>query len=238
MRITLALLLLAVTTQAQVARRVQGDGLVAWWPFEDAQVTDRSGSGNNLTMTDGGALVRGYVGGGRDTAKLFCDSNSTLQFTNQFTVSAFVRLTTLTSLGNNGPAIVGKWVTQSGNRSYVFHIQETTGKLGCAVSSDGNYDAANEVYGVNQIALGKWYHVAVTFNSGAVVFYVNGSRDVTRSTTATSIRVNTTPVHVFNQDGVSRQLNGVLDDVRIYNRALSPQEVAALTNSRRRNHSQ
>lgn len=68
-----------------------------------------------------------------------------------------------------------------------------------------------------------WYHIAVVLNSGSLTFYLNGVSDGTtsagRSYTVDSI----------GQDGTGTVgFNGNIDDVRIYNRALSSSEIANL----------
>ena len=103
-----------------------------------------------------------------------------------------------------------------------FHAKNATG-----------FNAA----GVTPLNTGQWYHVAVTFTTTQAKIYVNGVVD---SVTNGDFSIPTdlsgaaaTTIGAWIGDGLidgrgTNYLNGRLDDVRIYHRALSDSEVAAL----------
>ena len=81
------------------------------------------------------------------------------------------------------------------------------------------------------IALQTWYHTAITYNGSQMVLYVNGAPAYTY-TPSYSFR---TAEHTFkigvNSDLRYNYFDGKVDDVRIYNRALTAGEVAQIYNS-------
>ena len=86
-------------------------------------------------------------------------------------------------------------------------------------------------------ALGQWYHVAVTYDRGNLasspVFYINGQRTATSTLAMPS---GTAPPlsgtgYIGNRAALDRAWNGLIDDLRIYNRILTDGEVFALANS-------
>ena len=80
----------------------------------------------------------------------------------------------------------------------------------------------------------QWYHLVATFGSGSAKIYVNGFNETSWDTGYSSLYssdvslllgAGTADHPVVNPDD---RLNGKLDDIYIYNRALSPTEVSTL----------
>lgn len=81
----------------------------------------------------------------------------------------------------------------------------------------------NVVSADNSIAVTTWTHVALTRSGSVCQFYLNGAAV---ATTGTCPANTLTTTRIGNRNGGARWFDGKLDDVRIYNRVLSPQEVA------------
>jgi hypothetical protein len=75
-----------------------------------------------------------------------------------------------------------------------------------------------------------WYHVAVTFESGLVSIYINGSLDNSGNIELTALPNRGSRVLRFGDDqpGGQEYFNGSIDDIRIYKRALSESEIQQL----------
>ena len=91
-----------------------------------------------------------------------------------------------------------------------------------------NGSESRAMAGNNVFELDTWYHVVLTVNQTDMVGYVNGEIDVNTSNTLTG-RIGTSG-HMFigNVNAVNSPLNGSLDELRIWNRSLSHQQVMAL----------
>jgi sugar lactone lactonase YvrE len=96
-------------------------------------------------------------------------------------------------------------------------------------NSQNNPIRTNSTVSVPQAS---WHQVAVTFNSGAITFYLDGAAIGTATSPYQSIRSSTEPLYIgvryVPEQGFGTYFYGCMDDVRIYNRALSGNEVSQL----------
>jgi hypothetical protein len=99
-----------------------------------------------------------------------------------------------------------------------------------AISTNGNAPGAEQILETSPMPSGQWRHVAVTRNGNAGRLYTNGVLAVTNLMTISP--ANFAPV--LNYLGQSQYpdpfLNGILDDLYIYNYALSDTEISRLMN--------
>ena len=84
---------------------------------------------------------------------------------------------------------------------------------------------AYSISGNTSLALNTWYHVAGTWDGSVVKIYLNGVLDASPTARAGPIGTDTRPVYLGGRTGNTDTLNGVLDDVRLYNRALSAADI-------------
>src|SRR3989338_8150377 len=211
---------------AQVLPIAPTSGLVAHWKFDEGSgttVSDSSGNGNTGTLTNGPTFTTGKIGQGLsfdgiNDAVQIPDSNSL--DVPQITVSAWVRKI------SNAPSwgmIVSRqaetgagdnWIlfyNSSANDEYRFAVQ---GGTNIKLYRNGVQISDNAVSSNNDI--GQWVHIVGTAE-GAIppetsAICIGGGANNSR-----------------NCD--SEYSNAVIDDVRIYNRALSAQEILNIYNS-------
>ena len=143
---------------------------------------------------------------------------------NDFTISAWVNLSTRSA---------GAHLFDFGNgtNSYMFlSPAASAGGMLFAITTAGS-NSEQSIYCTNNIPLGAWHNVAVTFAAGVGILYLDGLP------VATNIDINLTPSLLGNtvQNWIGRSqyssdpyLNGVVDDFRIYNDAMSIKEIASL----------
>jgi hypothetical protein len=79
------------------------------------------------------------------------------------------------------------------------------------------------------LTTGRWYHVALTYDGSSSSLYLDGSLDTTFPQTSGTILSDNDPLLIGKLPGL-KHIDGQIDDVRIYNRALTPSEVAVLAN--------
>ena len=96
-------------------------------------------------------------------------------------------------------------------------------------SAGSNYAALSST-----LPLSTWTHVVFTFSAGSVKAYVNGKAASFQTNTFTS--ASTLPSYQYGlyfgtDSSITNFLTGALSDVRIYNRALSADDVSALYSS-------
>lgn len=113
-----------------------------------------------------------------------------------------------------------------------FEIETTTGKLYFATAISGADNIRKST--TYTVPFDQWEHIAVTRSGTSLKFYVNGSEIATTLTSGTDnywdLKNYTTQIGTYNNLQDSRILNGSIDQVRIFNKALSSSEVTTLYN--------
>ena len=217
-------------------------GLVGYWSFNEGTstvATDFSGNGNTGTLTSMAnppTAVSGWATGKRGKALNFDGSNdyvdispsASLNNLGPLTVSAWIKLDTLPGVGG---CVATKSNTGTG---WDFVIDDTAG-----VKLEVHYDGASNVEKITLdplITVGRWHHVAATWSGTAaaasVRLYQNGVEPANDGGTAGvgSHNPDTSDnLALGSDDGVGCQIDGLIDEVRVYNRALGATEVLALS---------
>jgi hypothetical protein len=146
------------------------------------------------------------------------------------TVTAWVK-TTDSSYSRDGTGIqniLGKWV--SGNKSFDFRMQSGVLFVGISPGADSNGEGEESTF---TISSDQWTHVAFTYDDSAntVVIYKNG----VGQTFTNSVTMGGTPALQIGRLGwggvTDRNWNGQIDDVKIFNYALTPQQIKTEYNS-------
>ncbi len=203
------------------------NGLVGFWKFNEGTSTiayDSSSEGNNGTLTNDPTWVIGRSGnavrfdgvddyvnvGDVDTCEGFDDCS----------ISAWVKLNSLSGSGNcnGGPC---QMIVFNFDQSYMLNVLDS-GLLESAWT--GDWGSLNND---TPLTVGPWYHVVVTKDDGEITYYVNGSLDGTIVSTATTIGAASS-LEIGAGNGANNPFNGSIDELRIYNRALSAGEAAYL----------
>jgi hypothetical protein len=78
--------------------------------------------------------------------------------------------------------------------------------------------------------LNTWTLMTTTYDGAVMIVYKNGIV-LTSSSASGSLTPGTNPLYIGYRNGSTEIFPGLLDDVRIYNRALSPAEIMALYNA-------
>lgn len=216
------------------------NGLISWYTFDgkDMQsnnIADRSGSGNNGTPQGFSSIFKSARIGKLGQALYFNgDSSQYVSIaapstgTGSFTVSAWVKPNDLSNKSfNQGAGIISNMNTESVGDFYLA-INSTHGPY-----FYNNRTGGNDATGLNYIdsALvpkGVWTLVTAVWNGSSNKIYINGV-DQGALTTGT-IGTGWGAVHTLGQiSGLNGYTyGGMMDDVRVYNRALSAAEINQL----------
>ncbi|HEU4333782.1 MAG TPA: LamG-like jellyroll fold domain-containing protein, partial [Candidatus Eisenbacteria bacterium] len=212
----------------------------AHWRFDDGTGTialDSSGGGSAGTLVNGPVWTTGRIGGalsfdGVNDVVVVNDPGSTsaLDLRADFTMGAWVRFVSLPATGGASfPRILQKSASASTAGSYYLaaRTDSPAPRLSLRLRFGG---ATYTLDGSNALATGRWYHVAAVKQGTTVRLYLDGVQDgPTHAVPAGAPDANNDPLHVgeapSNSDGA---LSGSVDDARLYDRALSASEVAAL----------
>ncbi len=217
--------------------KIGNASLIAHWDMEEGSgLTAADISGGNDGAIDGAAWVAtdlAGIPGGTTAALSFDGSNDQVVATgykgissdNPRTVACWVKISDWV---RRYETIVSWGSTDVNGKRFCIRPENSTKNTGAVrVEVQGGFST-----GAIAITDGNWHHVAVTFDGsviGDVKIYVDGVSD---SNSANGQAVDTGAdydVHIGNSIAFeNRYLNGCIDDVRIYDEALSASAVAAL----------
>lgn len=194
-------------------------GLVAYFPF-NGNTSDESGNGNNLSNY--GAVF---------TENRFNISNTAMLFTG----GAYMEKDSPNNFPLGGsPKTISCWMKTSNSGTTMVlaewgvHFISQRFALMTYVSNSCEFFSgfANDVQGNIVVTDNQWKHIAVTYESGNLRMYVNGIIDKNVNISLLNTLSNKFRLGKSNVD--SEPYTGILDDIRIYNRALTDTEILKL----------
>jgi hypothetical protein len=198
-------------------------GLVSWWRAEN-NALDQAGT-NHGTILSGTTFAPGQVGQAFNfdasaTSGLVIPSSPTLNPTEAITLEAWVNPS---SYPNTGPAIVRKDLNTVGTTQYSLNIGDgiTAGVAHCSIG------LVSSVTG-GLVPTNQWSHVAGTYDRQMLRLYVNGIEVASAPATA-PIPTSSQNLGIGKEDPfLDRSFAGLMDEISIYNRALSAAEIQSI----------
>jgi thiol-disulfide isomerase/thioredoxin len=233
----------------QLLQAAKDSNLVGWWKFDETEgntAVDSSGNGNDGTLV-GNPVWRpqgGEIGGAIEFSRkgdyVKIANEPAFDITNQITISAWVA-----SVPEGWTGIVTKRDTKANHRTIAS--QSPPEWMGIVTKGDSAWCMSINPWinvfhfgvglndcldGMNEASEGQWHHVACVYDGKKMRIYVDGTLDVSRGRTG-PIATNDFPVCIGENIKLTKHFHfpswhGLIDDVRIYNRALSKNEVAVL----------
>jgi prepilin-type N-terminal cleavage/methylation domain-containing protein len=214
-------------------------GLVGYWSFDEVTGTiayDLSGYGNNGTLNNFNfTATSGWTTGKIGKALIFDGSDD------------WVRVSSSTSLDINKNISVFAWVNRSrivdwerilgryywsGGNTGSWELDLGQGYLRCNFNINGTWVSANAPADTNN-ATGTWYFVGCVYDGSRLYNYVNGELKATFMASG-DIPTTTYPLAIgatSNGTAIQNVIQGIIDEIRIYNRALSDSEIKVLYKS-------
>lgn len=204
-------------------------GLTGWWKLD--------GTANDYS----GAARHGTIVGASPTADRDSTPNSAYDFhpgsyitigtnpitgSHSFTLAAWISTRQLSNY--SGAIAIGSPPSIGGGGAYIGTVSGA--QYGSNNSIGGGFYGYNIGSGIT--IMNQWVHVAMTFDNGSanqVILYVNGSPTVTASYAPI---LQSQYIHIGRiGNDPSYDFNGFIDDVRLYDRALSASEISELYSS-------
>jgi len=220
-------------------------GLVAWYRCESAAgtagnvLTDSSGHGHDGTLVTGAGGSPGYSFAAGKVGKALTLNDASKGYValpaGLLAEACEATLATWVYINGDNNAWARIWDFGSGTHAYMFLTRITNldevARFGITTSGNTHEEL---VKGQTAVPFRQWTHVAVVLGSAGVTLYFDGG--VVGSNPSITIRPadlgSTTSNYIGrSQFSVDPYLNGSVDEFRIYNRALSPEEILALASA-------
>ncbi|MBL0357419.1 MAG: LamG domain-containing protein [Chitinophagaceae bacterium] len=226
--------------QQSIPVYIPTNGLVGWWPFT-GNANDSSGNGNHGTVSS--AVLATDRFGNLNAAYSFNGVNSKINVTDapslrcrKITLSAWVKCLDTTSINQ----IIYKGSMTAAGEAYSFSLNTPNGHFAGGIKYGSNCVPAVGWYAGAQTAQpapsSVWVHIMYTYDGASAKFYKNGSLEdstdapgLIDSCTGGDLRFGFNHLRYFASTG--DPFNGSIDDIGIWNRALSSTEVTQLYTS-------
>jgi len=188
--------------------------MVAWWPG-DGNANDIIG-GNNSSLVSNVGFAAGEVGLAFDLNGGYVQvpDAPSLDITSQITIDAWIKPSAL------GGRVVDK-ITAGGHDGYL--LDTYGGVIRFQIGSDS-------VSGSTSLPIGTWSHIAGVYDGSQMTVYLNGVLDGSL-TISIPIPVNSLPLRIGADSNGSSLFSGLIDEVELFNRALSIGEIQAIYNA-------
>lgn len=208
--------------------------LVSHWKL-DGDVKDSTGSNHGVKY--GGKWTKGKMNRGLDFEnvldRVVIEDDDSLTPSEEFTIAFWIYTR------NNGGGGIYKAVdcdnssmTTDDVGSYSLQIKPDSSLVEFTVfESGGNHD---NLIIFNPISTNSWHHIASTFNRSVANIYIDGVHKGSLEMKATSIKNDSVPLRFgcrweqCDNEKYSVNAKGMLDDIRIYSRALTGHEIRTL----------
>ncbi len=203
-------------------------GLVAAYSFNESSttsVTDNSGNGRTGTISGATRSASGRNGGalsfdGSNDLVTVPDANA-LDLSTGMTLEAWVKPS---ALGTMWRTVLIK--ERPSGLQYALYAGTDTSRPSANVFTNDEYEAR----GTAGLTLNAWSHLAATYDGSIVRLYVNGTQVATRTAGGGAMGASTGALKIGGNAIWGEWFSGLIDDVRVYNRALTAPEIAGDSN--------
>ncbi len=203
-------------------------GPIAHYKLDDGEgviAVDSSGNGLDGILIGDPLWSAGVLGGALDfdgvDDYVDCGNDTLFDFTDAFSLSVWI----------NWRTPIGDWQTVVAKGDDAWRLARggstQTMDFGFTAGGDRGWQAARTA---SDVPLGEWHHVTATYDTtdGAKI-YLDGVLEGTNTDTD-GITVGSYPVFIGdNSQQTGRLWDGLIDDVRIYDRVLSAAEISELS---------
>ncbi len=200
------------------------EGLIAYYSF-DGNADDQSSNDNNCIVA-GATLTtdkfekdnKAFYFNGKNN-QILVGNKPIFDLTNTMTISVWILPNTL----SGDIKVLSKF--QVGSNSYQLSLLNGAASFQIIRGGSLSWDKCeSDILQINQ-----WQHIVCTYNNSEMKVYVNG---VLKNKLAINgaINISTAPLIIGNYNGGNSWFNGKIDEVRLYNRAITEEEVVKFYN--------
>jgi len=212
-----------VLGMASMAQAADPDLLGHWRLDETSGTTafDASGNGNDGTLMGDPQWVPGKLGGALEFDGsgdyIDCGDGANFNIPVNITIACWIKVN---AFDKTWQAIV-----TSGDGSWRVHRSSSSNNI--AWGSSGL--SPTDLTGTTDVSTGDWFHITAVYNGAQKLLYIDGNLDASSDSTG-NINDSSYKVNIGeNNQATGRHFDGLIDDVRIYKRALTDVEILGQT---------
>lgn len=218
-----------VSTPVEIAVTAPADQPLAHWNFDEGVGTTATDVGGGLTATlEGGAT---WAAGRSGYAVKLNGSTAYVGVPGLDVASAGLTLAAWVNPFSAGEyqRIISK-ATDAADHAHYWMLSETPveGRRRLRFRLKTGSTTTTLIAASGDLPVGTWYHAAATYDGATMRVYLNGVEVGRTSKSGTIATDAIVPVNIGRNPDGSYPLNGLVDDVRIYDRALSAAEITAV----------
>jgi len=196
------------------------EGLLGWWPF-NGNATDASSNSNDGTVN--GAVLTTGQNGQNNSAYSFNGSSDYIELPGTWGGPGFSDISVSAWYYVNSDTGTYAAIVEPTTTEFV-HMHLYSSGTGTVYTDTSNASPAN----APQTPVGVWHHLVISSKSGQTVSYLDGAQLGSIDTTSFGYVASTSTLQIGRGYSSGRYFNGILDDIRIYDRALTATDVSAL----------
>jgi len=205
------------------------NSLVAYWPMDEGHgkiIFDSSKNKNNGIIYGDAEWVDGKSGkglrfNGQNSYVKVPDSKS-LNIKKTLTIETWVKFRAIDR--SSFPTIIAKGIAES---SMIYWLSYNAKYAYWSFCLGNGYNSNCFAYYLEAPDNNIWYHLAIVFDKGFYKFYLNGILEMADYTGIADIATEKYPLYIGAYSSNMHFLNGTLDEVKIYEWALSETEIKA-----------
>jgi len=207
--------------------------IAGMWLFDEGSgkiAKDSSGNKNDGTLTGGPVWVAGKFGQALSfdgkAAYVSIPNSTSLNPTTAITMAAWIQPKDITTA-----TYIEIMRQESGNTRKLFSFQLNGTQLTLGIETAGAYWETDFPITAKNFTDGKWHHVAYTYDGAKAILYVDGSLNNSQAHTGKiGVTAGKEPLMIGCSAGSGEWFTGLIDEVAMFNVALSLADIQALMN--------
>jgi hypothetical protein len=204
-------------------------GLIAYWSFDSESTNDLKGNNHGVNLgaeyTQESKIGGAYIFNGAEKIKVSNPTKLDLKDTSA-TISAWIYTPDWSSMTSQYNGIITNYKETGPYEGYrlIINRVEVNGKITCSWNSGTYFVDSTSAIGNNE-----WYHIACVYDTSSqeLRLYINGKLNNTK-TDVPAITTEQTNDLCIGSSNNEQYWNGLIDEIKIWNRALAPEEIKRL----------
>jgi hypothetical protein len=236
-KIFIGFVLLLVFLPVSAYGNPEDEGIVSYWSFDNSSNPGKDYVGGNDGTVYGATWTSDSISGNAlefDSVDDYvdCGNDSSLDITDEITIETWIKPAMKHETGPN----LGVMAKAKSGVDWAWQLRFGNNAANDTLGFQFNTESGSRWVNLNQnLSVRQWHHVVGVFNGTHAMIYLN---DLLKDTNTFNSIVSSNADLLIGEEGWNLYFNGTIDEVRIYNRTLSAEEISELYNEGIGNYSE